>query len=651
MLDKRSSLLTFIISLTVFFLCLVPLSFCQESQESSWFLSSPQDWPSRIRPGMRGGEGQVRHYSDIFIPLFGDQNSFFFFNPKLTLTRHSEVDANEENIGLGYRTLICQDKAILGTNLFYDTRRSDNDVRHDQVGFGLELLSQRFDLRSNLYFPITEKKYLKDKINYGFTSNTLTKYTTPVYEEPLRGLDYEAGILVPFISDLIETRCFVGGYHYFSRYSDDINGLRIRAEITPVPAFTLNLEITDDNISSTKTYVGGYVTLPFSIGNLFNNKNPFEGWKEQLSFAQGPRPIRKRMTDMVIRDLDIRAPEVNLVQESAKEHDVVFVDNSNTSGAEDGSLENPYNTIAEGISNATGDKWIYVKKGNSDYNEQVDISTGVTLWGSRYNGGFSGITTDTGPVVDGTSLGSNIVTVNTNTTLMGFNLQNTTDNHGIAMSAGSSGITISHNNISDLSGDSDGINFVVNGGASDITISDNTITNCGANGILVQGYIGDGTGIYILNNTISTITAGQGISITTALNLATTISDVTISGNNISGASDQGIIIATTNANSTISDVTISRNTATNCNIGILVGATAGTVSDINLGNNATGSGGYNAIYNNTTSDIANGSTSLGATGIANLKAENNYWGGGEPNTTDSADTTDYNPYLTSNPL
>ena len=152
-------------------------SFAQESSDtgsSNWFLTAPDKYPIQIRPGIKALEHRERYYADVFIPLLGTKDAFFFLNPKLTLTYDNEITAKEQNAGIGYRTLIFDDTAILGGNVFYDTRKTENNVRHHQLGAGLEFLSKWVDVRTNCYFPISGKKHIKDDITYGFTSSALT---------------------------------------------------------------------------------------------------------------------------------------------------------------------------------------------------------------------------------------------------------------------------------------------------------------------------------------------------------------------------------------------------------------------------------------------------------------------------------------------
>ena len=76
--------------------------------------------------------------------LFENTNSAFFNQNTLT---HSK-DEQTINFGLGYRTLLNNDKLLLGANIFYDYAFDDN---HRRIGAGVEAISSVFDLRGNIY--------------------------------------------------------------------------------------------------------------------------------------------------------------------------------------------------------------------------------------------------------------------------------------------------------------------------------------------------------------------------------------------------------------------------------------------------------------------------------------------------------------------
>ena len=486
----------------------------------------------------------------------------------------------------------------------------------------------------------------------------------------MRGLDYEAGFLLPLVSDLIETRFYMGGYHYDSKLGKNINGITARIEARPTPSFVIDVQLKHDNVFHTDAYVGGYVTLPFSIGNIFKGKNPFEGWEESLALFKGPRKPKKRITDMVIRDIDVVSSEGSETIH-VKEHDMVYVDNSAPAGG-DGSYSHPYNAIQGGINAAFGDNWVYVREGNGNYDEDIVLVAGTTLWGSGYNGGFCGISTQGYPVID--AEGIQAVSMADNTTIMGFQIQNGTA-RGISV-FDQTGWCISHNNIVNNADDgilvtigavvvsdmlianntfsnnpTNDINivFMANHTVSNFTISENNISSNGQVGIRLQNLFPatNTTNLTISRNTVANHTS-HGIHISNMVGAALT--NTAISENTISGNGNDGVVIDSTG---TVSGLVFYRNTITaNTQDGIDLNNVAGTMTNVNLGNNAAGSAGYNSIYGNDTGDDPAYFDLANDTGVDDMKAENNWWGQATPDAAQfgGANTVDYNPSLSSNP-
>ncbi len=507
-------------------------------QNNIWILDSPVEWPAMIRPGIIGGNSRTVYYSDFLIPAIGTENTLLFINPKLNWDDH---DSNEQNIGIGLRHILFNDSLILGANLYYDFMKSYYDNRFEQWGFGVEALSKWIDIRGNFYFPQSSKQVIDQDAYYAFASRSLQKTTTSTYEEPMKGIDYEAGVLIPYISNYVETRAFIGGYNYFSDLGPDINGIKARLEIMPLPLLTIDVKISDDNTSSTRTCVGGYVTLPFSIGNMFDNKNPFEGLHKFVSFGKGARPLVNRMTDMVIRDTDVLLNDITPSPVVTDEiSGLTYVDNSNTSGIEDGSFEHPYKTIQQGVNNTIGDKWVYVRQGSAEYSEDISLNDDVVLWGSGYDGGFTGIAATAYPVIDGGSLpgDANLVTIRNNNTVMGLQLQNSPQS-GIIFTDGTTSRGTINNNIIKDSG-YNGINLSNNTGSiSGFTISNNSITGSNWRGIDLSYNSGSMQNFNILNNVACDSQGGGGITDNVGgiigVENTGTMSGFTISGNTANG--------------------------------------------------------------------------------------------------------------------
>ncbi|HUU51102.1 MAG TPA: inverse autotransporter beta domain-containing protein [Nitrospinota bacterium] len=494
---------------------------------------SLQEWPAKISPGLRGGNGRTLYYVDGLIPFFRKKNSLFFANPRAVFGSN---DTEEVNIGMGYRHLLFNDKMFLGINGYFDTQRSENNYRHNQLGLGLEaIITEWFDLRSNFYFPVSGKRTLSEGTGYRFAQRSFLSHTINNFEEPLRGLDYEGGVLIPGISDIIETRAYLGGYNYDSEIGDDINGIKGRIEIRPFPLLAINVEIRDDNAFETDVLVGGYISIPLS----------FKGWKDYFK-KRGKRKPRERMTDLVVRDIDVVSNKSTRESNEQKIYDMVYVDNRNTTGIEDGSLDHPYDTMTEGLSALSDGETLYVFQGSGNYtasllNPFIVSNQNTIIWGEGHEA-FPGCGGGGYPVLDGDNLALPGLRVSAdNVEIRGLKVQNS----GFAGYAGIYGFDVSGGNI-----------------------HHNILTN-NADGLRVESAVSP-----VVNNW-------------------------TVANNTISNNSNYGILL---HNHGNLSDFTFSHNTITGNDYGITFADNDPT--DMKLGNAATGEGGYNSIYNNTIADF-----------------------------------------------
>ncbi|MEM7393906.1 MAG: inverse autotransporter beta domain-containing protein, partial [Verrucomicrobiota bacterium] len=223
--------------------------------------------------GLRLADDEAEGHGDITVPVWYDPDVGMFLLD--TRASFSDDDEEELNIGLVYRKLLPNDKGIFGLNAYYDARWTDGDTRWDQFGFGAELLSFDlfglfYDLRFNYYLPesgqelvdVTERTSVSQSssssttasegplsalVAHGnaighnqvttFTTRTTTRTTTTRFrferfEAALEGWDIELGVLVPGISDIAETRVFLGYQEFDNPFGDDFEGFKGRLEVT-----------------------------------------------------------------------------------------------------------------------------------------------------------------------------------------------------------------------------------------------------------------------------------------------------------------------------------------------------------------------------------------------------------------------------------
>lgn len=264
--------------------------------------TAPVDaWGDMIRVGATTGAGTEEARAtdidvDLFFTLWGNKESLLFLNPRGRFS--DEHGSNEFNFGLGYRSLVRDASAILGVNAFFDTLRSVNHKRYNQFGLGFEAMTKRIEFRSNLYLPFGTTEYEISRwsdLDYDYTK----------IEEAPEGVDAELGFLVPFVSDVLETHAYFGGYWYSPNLTDDLTGWKARLELRPVRMLILGYEHRADSNDNKDDHFSGTFEVPFSLAAIGEGRNPFGGFKDAIQVGAGPRDIRERMKEQVTRDRNI----------------------------------------------------------------------------------------------------------------------------------------------------------------------------------------------------------------------------------------------------------------------------------------------------------------------------------------------------------
>ncbi len=423
----------------------------------AWGAASANPWKGQIRPGVMVGDDNnpTDFFLDLFFPVTGNEKNLFFLNPHL---RFDDEDSNEENIGFGYRGFQFNDKVILGANAYYDTMRSQYDKTYQQLGVGIEVLSQWVDFRSNYYLPISSKrKHIEDLDVYKFGSYELL--VNKGYEEAMKGIDAEVGVLIPGISNVIETRAYIGGYLYDTETVGTLDGWKFRGEIRPSNLINLNVEVRHDKVRGTDAYFGGYLDIPFSVEAIFKGGDPFKGFKEAAAFGKGARSLKERMTEKVVRDrhiATIATPE----EEDTHVADMIYVNQDNPNPGV-GSLEDPYKDIMDAPDDLRyqDGAYVYVFSWDNDadtYNDvHITLEPNMVLWGQGYYHPLYKLGGGPRPILDGGGTGT-VVTLADNNEIMGFTIQN--GEHGI-YGEDIKGTYIHHNIIQNNGGVGSGIHI------------------------------------------------------------------------------------------------------------------------------------------------------------------------------------------------
>jgi hypothetical protein len=269
---------------------------------------APQDAPPTSDRGLwttgaRLGDEVEEYYTDFMIPLSRGEHNVLFLNLRSSFLEDRE---QELNAGFVLRRHVSGKNLILGANVFYDSRWTENDNTFDQVGLGVEVLSSCVDFRANVYHPLTDEEWVSSSVQESvdtreedgrrITTTTATRFD--VYEEALEGFDVEVGVWLPFLDKTAPTAIYAGYYDFSADYGDDYAGIKARIESRVHPNVTLDAEwIEDKELNRTEYFAGVRIHLPINF---------WRGLRFDRAEGSRARPFAARMSEMVNRDFRIR---------------------------------------------------------------------------------------------------------------------------------------------------------------------------------------------------------------------------------------------------------------------------------------------------------------------------------------------------------
>lgn len=155
----------------------------------------------------------------------------------------SATDRTTLNLGLGYRYMTPDEHWLYGVNSFVDHQWP---YGHDRMSLGFDAQNSQLGFHGNRYWPIS-----------GWTSTTLG-----YQEKPLGGWDLGMSGRFEQLPELDLSST----YYHWNRYEglDDRAGVKVEANYTPVPVFTLGVNASKDN--STGFNLGGALRLNWTFG-------------------------------------------------------------------------------------------------------------------------------------------------------------------------------------------------------------------------------------------------------------------------------------------------------------------------------------------------------------------------------------------------
>ena len=645
------------------------------------------DLQGRAEINWRPGHERAILMNEFWVPLAQDRDRVLYGDLR---TMGDDQDAREFNVGLGYRVMVDPTflpKGVVGVHGWYDRRFTPRGSRFNQVTAGLEWFGDMYDAKINGYMPLNDQKTHTQANPEGtdgrFVGSQIVVNTDQVVvEEALKGFDIELGKRIALLDPYTDsTRFYMGGYHFEGKQSEDVSGWRARVTSDLTPNFQIGARFQSDDVRGSQGFLEATFRFPF------NHKKSYR--KEGL---------RARLDESPERDIDIVSNEAitddgfnkvitNTATGSAA--NVIHVDNTAT-GAEDGSADNPYNTLAEAMGVAGDNDLVYVHRGDGtntgldggilmDDDGQKVIGAGTHLYFSDL--GFStsnnlGITASDiliaadsqgAPVLEGA--GDTIRITADDTVVAGFDINGTPGrvfrviNANNALVSDLENLVACSNNcvridwggtdthaltVRDLrlTGNDQYSQFTVyptDTSVNTLTIENSTFDNSKTAGFIVLSRQNAQTTVNFVNTTVSN-SGGNG-----ALFIGNDNSTATINWDRTSftGSDDNGIVITANNTSEVRFKMESSTITQSDGRA-IIVNDGTGTRT-LDLGGGTLGSTGNNAIYNNDGVELEidiDGGT---------LKAQNNYWGSasgldaGEFTSNDGS-TIDASQYLTTRP-
>ncbi len=208
-------------------------------------------------------------------------NSTIFNQNSLNLHNNDQTI----NLGIGHRTLLNDDKVILGLNVFFDYAFDD---AHQRNGAGLEVLSSVFDLRSNIYDA----------------TSGIETVSTGKDEEAMDGWDMRLDYHLPI---KVNARLFAGLFEF----ENASGSYELEGEKYGLNVIGNNLDLEIGYIDDNKTGDGSFANLSYVIplGNSRAFSNDTSNYFEYVSVAERLyEPVkRENKIKVVTTTLNVKA--------------------------------------------------------------------------------------------------------------------------------------------------------------------------------------------------------------------------------------------------------------------------------------------------------------------------------------------------------
>ena len=216
------------------------------------------------------GIGYKKGYS-TFEALFFPKLRFINWSMFLDLRLHYFNNAvYASNTGLGFRYFTPSRENVFGFNIYYDFRDTKNDFHVSQIGFGGEILRERFDARLNAYFPLSNKKFLSSD-SKDFSGGFVLREDD--FESTMKSVFFEGGYWIEK-SEMVSVYGAVGQYYLHKNKCTKGFGGNTRIKIEFKKYLSLEGRLSYDSLFNMRGQ--GIISLRFPLGeaNIKKSKKP-----------------------------------------------------------------------------------------------------------------------------------------------------------------------------------------------------------------------------------------------------------------------------------------------------------------------------------------------------------------------------------------
>lgn len=367
-----------------------------QEQEGSASTEKQEEFPVQARAELYARFENDRRLAgaQVFAPLTWNGSLLSFAD--LRFSANNE-DGQEFNAGLGLRRIFKDAGFILGGYGFFDRRRSSTGNFYNQATVGGEILGELWDLRANGYIPLTGPKEIWETrtslpgslaISGSEIMMTGGEEVTSSVERPMKGIDVEAGVKLPFLANTLlkGSRAYAAGFRFGAHDIPTMEGMRFRAETGQIGLLRFGGGWQTDNLRGGMGFVEARISVPLgdAMQAIFGTGEKSSGQPRQ--FATPNDELLRRLDARIERDIDIVTQSSRSQRQqiavaplaatsSGTTLKIYFVDNAAASGG-DGTLERPYNALAEAQAIAGANDIIYVRRGDGTSTGQ---NAGITL--------------------------------------------------------------------------------------------------------------------------------------------------------------------------------------------------------------------------------------------------------------------------------